>query len=252
MPEGGELRVGLSRVEVGPGHEPPVAEMDVGEWICLAVSDTGTGIPPEVMSHIFEPFFTTKFKGEGTGLGLAQVHGIVKQHGGHIGVETEVGRGTTFRVYLPAQRTTVVEDASREVAAAAAGGEGETILVAEDEERVRGLCQRILESLGYRVLTAGNGREALEIYRSAERACPEQGRRVDLVLTDMIMPEMGGKELIRELRQADPHLKVVAMTGYVLAEDLRELKEEGSLEVIHKPLDTDTLARIVRHALDSG
>ncbi len=264
MPKGGELRIGLSWVEVGPGHEPPVAEMDAGEWICLAVSDTGTGIPPEVMSHIFEPFFTTKPKGEGTGLGLAQVHGIVKQHGGHIGVETEVGRGTTFRVYLPAQRATGVEDAPQEEAAAAVRGEGEIILVAEDEERVRGLCQRILESLGYQVLTAGNGREALEVYRSAERACPErdegqgrracpeQGRRVDLVLTDMIMPEMGGKELIRELRQADPHLKVVAMTGYVLAEDLRELKEEGSLEVIHKPLDTDTLARVVRHALDSG
>jgi CheY-like chemotaxis protein len=240
MPEGGELRIGLSRVQVRPGEEPPVAEMDAGEWVCLTVSDTGTGIPPDVLPRIFEPFFTTKPKGEGTGLGLAQVYGIVKQHGGHMGVETEVGRGTTFRIYLPAQRAKEVEEAPQEEAAA--GGEGETILVAEDEEKVRGLSRRILESLGYRVLTAANGREALEIYRSAER--------VDLVLTDMVMPEMGGKELIRELRKANPRLKTVAMTGYVLAEDLRELKEEGRLEIVYKPLDTNTLARVVRHALD--
>jgi CheY-like chemotaxis protein len=214
--------------------------MDAREWVCLAVSDTGTGIPPDVLPRIFEPFFTTKPRGEGTGLGLAQVYGIVKQHGGHMVVETEVGRGTTFRIYLPAQRAKEVEEAPQEEAAA--GGEGETILVAEDEEKVRGLSRRILESLGYRVLTAANGREALEVYQSAER--------VDLVLTDMVMPEMGGKELIRELRKANPRLKTVAMTGYVLAEDLRELKEEGRLEIVYKPLDTNTLARVVRHALD--
>jgi PAS domain S-box-containing protein len=240
MPEGGELRIGLSRVQVRSGEEPPVAEMDAREWVCLAVSDTGTGIPPDVLPRIFEPFFTTKPRGEGTGLGLAQVYGIVKQHGGHMGVETEVGRGTTFRIYLPAQRAKEVEEAPQEEATA--GGEGETILVAEDEEKVRGLSRRILESLGYRVLTAANGREALEVYQSAER--------VDLVLTDMVMPEMGGKELIRELRKANPRLKTVAMTGYVLAEDLRELKEEGRLEIVYKPLDTNTLARVVRHALD--
>jgi len=265
MPEGGELRISLSSVQVRPGEEPPWLGQrpspngqrpspngfPLPNWVCLAVSDTGTGIPPEVLPRIFEPFFTTKPKGAGTGLGLAQVYGIVKQHGGHIEVETEVGQGTTFRVYLPAQRATEVEEAPlEEPAAAAVGGKGETILVAEDEERVRDLSRRILESLGYRVLTAENGRKALEVYRSAESACPEQGRRVDLLLTDMIMPEMGGKELIRELRKVDPHLRVVAMTGYVLAEDLRQLKEEGSLEVVQKPLDTDTLARIVRHALD--
>jgi len=265
MPEGGELRISLSSVQVRPGEEPPWLGQrpspngqrpspngfPLPNWVCLAVSDTGTGIPPEVLPRIFEPFFTTKPKGAGTGLGLAQVYGIVKQHGGHIEVETEVGQGTTFRVYLPAQRATEVEEAPlEEPAAAGVGGKGETILVAEDEERVRDLSRRILESLGYRVLTAENGRKALEVYRSAESACPEQGRRVDLLLTDMIMPEMGGKELIRELRKVDPHLRVVAMTGYVLAEDLRQLKEEGSLEVVQKPLDTDTLARIVRHALD--
>jgi CheY-like chemotaxis protein len=248
MPEGGELRIGLSLMEVRPAKEPPVAEMRAGEWVCLAVSDAGTGIPHEVTSHLFEPFFTTKPKGEGTGLGLAQVHGIVKQHEGYIGVETEVGRGTTFRVYLPAQR--VKEVRPEEAASAAPRGEGETVLMAEDEKKVRQMSREVLESLGYRVLTAANGREALEVYRAAERACSEQGQGIDLLLTDMVMPEMGGKELIQELRKENPHLKAVAMTGYVLAEDLQELKEEGSLEVIYKPLNRNTLAQAVRHALD--
>jgi len=255
MPEGGELRISLSSVRVRPGEGSPVAGVppfssppqaggiEGGEWVCLAVSDTGIGIPPKVLPHIFEPFFTTKPRGEGTGLGLAQVYGIVKQHGGHIGVETEVGRGTTFCVYLPARRVVEVEEVPQEeVTAHVLAGQGEIILVVEDEERVRGLCQRILKSLGYRVLTAANGREALEVYRSAERT--------DLVLTDMIMPEMGGKELIRELRKANPHLKIVAMTGYVLAEDLQQLREEGTLDVVHKALDTSTLTQAIRHALD--
>ncbi len=245
MPEGGELRIALSRVQVRAGEESPVAGMPPGEWVCQAVSDTGTGIPPEVMAHLFEPFFTAKPKGQGTGLGLAQVYGIVKQHRGHIGVETEVGQGTTFRIYLPAQEAREAEEAPQEeTVLAPPEGKGEIVLVVEDEERVRESSRKILELLGYRVLTAEDGREALEIYRSAER--------VDLLLTDMVMPEMGGKELIRELRKVHPHLKAVAMTGYALAEDLRELKEEGNLEVVYKPLDMNTLARVVRRALDGG
>ena len=246
MPEGGELCIALSRVQVRAGEESPVAGMPAGEWVCLAVSDTGTGIAPEVMPHLFEPFFTAKPKGQGTGLGLAQVYGIVKQHQGHIGVETEVGRGTTVRIYLPAQEAREAEEAPQEetVLAPPEGKKGEIVLVVEDEERVRESSRKILESLGYRVLTAEDGREALEIYRSAER--------VDLLLTDMVMPEMGGKELIQELRKVHPHLKAVAMTGYTLEEDLRELKEEGRLEVVYKPLDMNTLARVVRRALDGG
>jgi PAS domain S-box-containing protein len=245
MPEGGELRIALSRVQVRAGEEPPVAGMPAGEWVCLAVSDTGTGIPPEVMAHLFEPFFTGKPRGQGTGLGLAQVYGIVKQHRGYIGVETEVGRGTTVRIYLPAQEAREAEEAlQKETVLASPEGQGEIILVVEDEERVRESSRRILELLGYRVLTADDGREALEIYRSAER--------VDLLLTDVVMPRMGGKELIQELRKTHSSLKAVAMTGYTLEEDLRELKEEGSLEVVYKPLDMNTLARVVRRALDGG
>ena len=251
MPEGGELRIGLSRVEVGPGEEPPMAEMGLGQrpspnWVCLAVSDTGSGMPPEVVPHLFEPFFTTKSVGQGTGMGLAQAHGIVEQHGGHIGVETEMGRGTTFRVYLPAHDgpAEAEEAPQEEEVLAAPERQRETILLVEDEDRVRKLGRRALELLGYRVLTAVDGRDALEVYRSAES--------VDLVLTDMVMPEMGGRELMRELRKMDPRVKGVVITGYALADDLEELKEEGILDVVHKPLDVGTLERVVRWALDAA
>jgi len=243
MPGGGELRVTSHRVRIQSDEKSPVPP---GEWVCLGISDSGTGIPPEVIPRIFEPFFTTKPKGEGTGLGLAQVYGIVKQHGGHIEVQTEVGQGTTFWIYLPAQEAEVPRKVppSQPDSLTTPHSKGETILVAEDERRVRESCRRILESLGYRVLTAPNGREALQTYRSTGS--------IDLVLTDMVMPEMSGKDLIQELRKADPPPRIVAMTGYVLAQDLRELKAVGNLDVIQKPLDVNTLARAIRQALDDS
>ncbi|MFQ6100225.1 MAG: GAF domain-containing protein [Anaerolineae bacterium] len=252
MPDGGELRISLSSVEVMLDEEPPAAEMPAGEWVCLAVSDTGTGMPPEVMSHIFEPFFTTKPVGKGTGLGLAQVYGIVKQHQGYIGVDTEVGRGTTFRIYFPAHRTgEESEEIAKEEALVAPKGKGETILLVEDNERVRGVGRNMLESLGYRVLTAANGLEALEVYRSAAEACPERGRGIDLVITDIVMPEMGGRELIQELRRTAPHLKAVAITGYALAEDPRKLRNGGILEVVQKPFEVNALGEVVRRIMDA-
>ncbi len=244
MPEGGELRIGLSVVEVKPGEEPPVAEMVPGEWICLAVSDTGTGMPPEVLSHLFESFFTTKPVGQGTGLGLAQVYGIVKLHGGYVGAETEVGQGMTFRIYLPAHGAGKAEDVPQEETPSPLEGRGETILLVGDEEKVLEVGRDILESLGYRVLTAADGREALEVYRSAEG--------IGLVLTGMVMPEMGGRELMRELRKADPHLKALAITGYALTEGLGGLREEGILDVVPKPFEVNTLAEAVRRVLDTG
>jgi two-component system cell cycle sensor histidine kinase/response regulator CckA len=241
MQDAGELRVSLSRLEVGPNDEPPVLEMSPGQWLCLAVSDTGTGIPPEVIPHLFEPFFTTKPRGEGTGLGLAQIYGIVKQHAGHVGLDTELGNGTTFTVYLPAREAEPAPPEEQHEAAPT--GRGETVLVVEDERTVRESCRRTLESLGYRVSTARNGEEALATYHS------EGG--FDLVLTDMVMPVMCGQDLIRELRKADSPPRILAMTGYVLAKELRALRSEGHLHTIHKPLDVNTLARGVRKALDA-
>jgi len=275
MPEGGELRFRLSRVKVKPGEKPPVAEMpslssppqaeepalpprvlvagvavslskgiEGEEWVCLAVSDTGTGMTDEVRSHLFEPFFTTKEPGKGTGLGLAQVYGIVRQHDGYIGVETKVGKGTTFRVYLPAHRA-----GKEEVALAAPRGKGETILLVEDNEKIREVGRQILESFGYRVLTAANGREALEVYRVARSGDqPQQG--VDLVITDIVMPEMGGKSLLQEMKKSNPDLKALAITGYIVDKDVHQWREEGFLDIVHKPFDAETLTKAVRRALD--
>jgi two-component system cell cycle sensor histidine kinase/response regulator CckA len=200
-----------------------------------------------VRSHLFEPFFTTKPRGEGTGLGLAQVHGIVTQHGGDIRVETEVGRGTTFRIYLPrceVQEVEEVEEAPQgEAIPLRSNGQKETILLVEDEEKLRRLSCRALEGLGYRVLTAVNGRDALQVYHSAGG--------VDLVLTDMVMPEMGGRDLMRELRKVNPHVKGLVITGYALGDDLHVLREEGILEVVQKPFDVGALGEVVRQVLDS-
>jgi len=258
MPEGGKLDFELGRFQLEPGARSPCPGMPAGEWVRIAVTDTGTGIPPEILPRIFEPFFTTKPPGQGTGLGLAQVYGIVEQHDGHICVESpsttltatstrggrtgQVGCGTTFTIYLPALVVPRPEGPAQEERVLVAGG-GEVILVVEDDPVTREALRDGLERLNYRVLEAANGRDALKVYRSAER--------IDLLLTDMIMPEMGGKELIRELRKVNPHLKAVAMTGYVLAGVLRQLKEEGHLEVIRKPLDVNVLSKVIRQALDT-
>jgi PAS domain S-box-containing protein len=241
MPGGGKLRIGLSRLEIKEKNKPPVAEMASGEWVCLTISDTGIGMTEEVRSHLFEPFFTTKGL-MGTGLGLAQVYGVVKQHDGHIKVETQVGRGTNFQVYLPACEAEESEQ-SQQAASAFPQGDGEIILLVEDEDRLREAGQEILESLGYQALTAADGREALQVYQSAEK--------VDLVLTDLVMPAMGGKELAQELRKIAPRVRVLAITGYTLVENVEELKRAGILDVVHKPLEVSALAEVIRQALDA-
>jgi PAS domain S-box-containing protein len=240
MPDGGKLDIRLSRIDAKPGKKAPMAEMAPGEWICLSVSDTGTGISPDVLPHIYEPFFTTKPVGQGTGLGLAQVYGIVKQHEGHVNVETETGRGSTFLVYLPAHRAE--ERSSDEAKLDIPAGQGETVLLVEDNEKLLEASRGILESLGYRVLTATNGQAALEIYRS---------QKADLVLTDVVMPEMGGADLVQHLRSMDPELKAIAITGHAMAEDLKELREAGLAGIVYKPLDVTDLAQVVRRALDA-
>jgi signal transduction histidine kinase/ActR/RegA family two-component response regulator len=257
MPEGGELRITLCRVETKPGESLPVVELSLtqmqpmempeGAWVCLSVSDTGTGITDDVQARIFEPFFTTKGE-EGTGLGLAQVYGIVRQHEGHIGLETQPGQGTTFRIYLPACSEKEANETSRGMSVAPKG-EGETILFVEDEEKLREGGRAILESLGYQVLTAANGREALETYEAAHA---DGLSKIALVVTDIVMPEMGGQALIQKLREIDPCTRILAITGYTVVDDVKKSKEAGILGMIQKPFEVDALAEAIRQALQTG
>ena len=240
MPEGGELRIGLSSLMVAEGERPPLPEMGPGDWVVWTVSDTGTGMPPEVIAHIFEPFFTTKKVGKGTGLGLAQVYGIVKQHGGEIGVESQVGKGTTFTIYLP--KVVKTHATPQQADADIPKGQGETIMVVEDEMVVCQAVASMLKHLGYRVLTAGNGQEALTTYDSRRD-------EVDLVLTDMVMPEMGGMDLLEALKQRDPGVRVVMMTGYPLRGEGRTQVPQGIMGYLEKPVGPKQMAQAMREAL---
>jgi CheY-like chemotaxis protein len=240
MPGGGRLEIKVGGVEFGRGEVPHLPGLGPGRWACLRVSDTGTGMTAEVQDHLFEPFFTTKEEGKGTGLGLAQVYGIVKQHGGHVDVETALGEGSTFIIYLPVVEHQRVQEAD-ETAGPLVEGRGETILVVEDAEQILRAIEAGLEDLGYHVLTAVNGREALENGPFED---------VDLVLTDVVMPELGGVALLKKLRAEAPDLKVVAMTGHVMDARVNELKDAGFAELISKPFCLEELTRVVRDVLD--
>ncbi len=239
MPAGGDLCFILSRLKVEPEETPPVADMPPGEWVCLAVADTGTGMSEAVAAHLFEPFFTTKEVGKGTGLGLAQVYGIVRQHRGYIGVKTAEGAGTTFTLYLPANDA---RPTAAKPLLAAPPGQGETILLVEDNDKLRAAGESLLETLGYHVITAKHGREALGLYAA-------EGSQIDLVITDIVMPEMGGKELLTELRRLAPQVKALGVTGYAMQENLETLQQAGFLDVLNKPFDIETLAQVIRRVL---
>ncbi len=240
MPEGGELRVEVGRVALEPGEEPPGPDMPPGAWARLRVSDTGTGLSEEAQEHLFEPFFTTKEEGEGTGLGLAQVYGIVKQHEGFIDVDTAAGEGTTFDVFLPLVRDDYDGEAA-EGEEVPPRGRGETVLVVEDAERLRQAIKAGLEMVGFQVITAANGREALEAVSE---------HKVDVVLTDVVMPHMGGKALLQRLRAEKPGLRMIAMTGHVMETDVQELRAAGFAEALPKPFSVEDLTRVMREVLD--
>jgi two-component system cell cycle sensor histidine kinase/response regulator CckA len=206
----------------------------------LAVTDTGIGMEPETLSRLFEPFFSTKEKGKGTGLGLATVYGIVTQSGGHIAVESEPGRGTTFRIWLP-QVDEAAEPAPAAGAPVVAGSE--TILLVEDEDAVRSLLHEVLEGNGYVVLQAASGAEALRVSRA--HAGP-----IDLLLTDVVMPGMSGREVAIMLAAERPGLRVLFASGYTAEAIVRHGVLEPGTDLIHKPFTPDALLRRVRERLD--
>ncbi|HVE79292.1 MAG TPA: ATP-binding protein [Gemmatimonadaceae bacterium] len=240
MPGGGRLVIETANVRLDGAYLERRPMVGAGEYVMLAVSDTGVGMDAQTAARAFEPFFTTKEVGRGTGLGLATVYGIVKQSGGYVWCYSEPGMGTTFKVYLPRVDTAAVRPAAEPPAA---GGGSETVLLVEDEPAVRRLAARILTRLGYRVMEAPNGRAALDL---AER---HEGP-IHLVLTDAVMPEMSGAALSARLADVRPEARVLFMSGYTDDDIVRRGVLRAEHELIQKPFTADVLARRVREVLD--
>ncbi|MEW6352278.1 MAG: PAS domain S-box protein [Thermodesulfobacteriota bacterium] len=243
MPNGGRLIIETRNVTLGEDYGKTHVDAKPGPYVQLSVTDTGRGMDKETMQHIFEPFFTTKGPGEGTGLGLAMVYGIVKQHGGHIMCYSEPGAGTTFKVYFPALRAAGGAPPS-ETKPEPRGGT-ETVLLVDDEEMIRDLASRILTRAGYEVITACNGKEALETY---------QARRdeISLVILDLIMPEMGGRECLEMLLSLDHDVRVVIASGYSADGSAKDTLSAGARGFLRKPYEVRQVLDVVRAAIDHG
>jgi two-component system cell cycle sensor histidine kinase/response regulator CckA len=257
MPDGGKLTVRTANVSASDAERFGYKAMPAADYVLVEVADTGAGIAPELMEKIFEPFFTTKEVGKGTGLGLSTVYGIVKQTDGFIFLDSDLGRGTTFRIFLP-RHVPGLQPAMAEPAVAAPAlvpaqepqkpaadltGHG-TILLVEDEEGLRGLNARGLSSRGYTVLEASNGVEAIAVLQ-------ERAGEVDLVVSDVVMPEMDGPTLLKEMRKENPGLKIVFVSGY--AEDAFEknLPEGQQFAFLAKPFTLKQLIAVVKETIDS-
>lgn len=241
MSEGGTLTLETSNVVIDEDYAKFRLEAKPGAYILLRVSDTGTGMNKDTLEHIFEPFFTTKAPGAGTGLGLAMVFGIVKRHNGFINCYSEVGHGTTFRIYFPA--VMAVPRCDQPVVTAMPQGGAETILLVDDEEFILDLGTRILHGAGYTVLTACNGKEALEAYK-ANRGT------ISLVILDLMMPEMGGKQCLEELRKIDAGVAVLVASGYSADGPAKEVLYGGAKGLIAKPFDMRQVLKMVRETID--
>ncbi len=243
MPSGGTVTIRTSNQAVN-AKALGTAMMPAGDYVRIEVTDTGTGMSKEIQSKIFDPFFTTKPVGQGTGLGLATVYGIVKQSGGFIDVDSELGRGTSFNIYLPRRMVEASDVAPVEMAPAAARdvtGQ-DTILLVEDEEAVRAFAARALRMRGYNVLEAGGGEEALEIVRS-------DNVKIDLIITDVVMPNMDGPTMVRHVKQLKPDLAVIFMSGYAEEAFRRNDQNSEDIHFLPKPFGLKQLAAKVKEVL---
>jgi PAS domain S-box-containing protein len=244
MPQGGRLTIETGNIYLDENYSKRHLEVSPGWYIMLAVSDTGIGMDAQTQSHIFEPFFTTKEVGKGTGLGLATVHGIVKQSGGHIWIESEVGNGTSVKIYFPRVEVNEVETRSLPQSIPSASLKGnETILLIEDDLRVRQITREILQSQDYKVLEA-NGEDALQVSQ-------QYPGKIDLLLTDIVMPKSNGREIAEQLLEVRPDLKVIYMSGYADDIIIQHGLLEGELTFLPKPFTPKTLVEKVRTTLDN-
>jgi PAS domain S-box-containing protein len=243
MPDGGKLIIETANITLDEEYSRTHLEVKLGPYVVLIITDTGAGMDEATLEHIFEPFYTTKETGKGTGLGLAMVHGIVQQHGGHIECYSEPGAGTTFKIYFPALVSD--EEPEEKVAGPLPHGGSETILLVDDEEMILDLCSRILSKAGYRVITASNGKEALELYQA-------RSDEIALVILDLIMPEMGGKRCLAELLSLDPSAKVVIATGFSAEGPTKDALAAGAKGFVNKPYIIRQLLEMVREVLDRG
>jgi len=245
MPDGGELFISTEEAAFGDHRDPAHPEARAGDFVCITVKDTGIGIPPKDLPRIFDPFFTTKDVGKGTGLGLATVYGIVKQHKGWIEVSSEVGAGAVFKIFLPALEAVRSPVHDRMTETELPRGT-ETILLVEDEESVRTITRIVLERSGYRVLEAVSGFEALKLWDTV-------ASEVDILITDVIMPDgVSGPQLAGDLHKKKPSLKVIFQSGYggeVIGE-MREFLRQTNSYFLQKPCSRKAMLRAVRRCLD--
>jgi CheY-like chemotaxis protein len=242
MPAGGKLTIETANLEAGKDHPGRDSNLEPGQYVMLAISDTGAGMDAATKSHLFEPFFTTKDKGKGTGLGLSIVYGIVSQNGGAIRLYSEPGKGTTFKIYLP------MVEAEPEVAPATmpsvVNSGTETILLVEDEDAVRSLVREMLNSQGYNILEAASPSEAM----SMASECREP---IHLLLTDVVMPGMRGPDLAKALILSRPNMRVLFMSGYSDGSFLSYGELGNSAAYIQKPFAAAALAKTIREMLET-
>lgn len=240
MPEGGHLFLSTQNVRIDETYSNRHT-LSSGNYVKISVTDTGTGMDRTTQQRVFEPFFTTKESGKGTGLGLSSAYGIVKNHGGLITVYSEVGKGTTFNVFLPVSKKQVVEEEVDHVAiVSSAGG----VLLVDDEETIRNVGKEMLETLGYKVFVAGNGRDALALYE-------ENKKEIDIVVLDMVMPDMGGGETYDKLKVVNPDLKVILSSGYSMNDQTYKIMERGCNGFIQKPFNMNDLSKKLWEVLQS-
>jgi signal transduction histidine kinase/ActR/RegA family two-component response regulator len=243
MPQGGDLRISTRTCEIGRSQYPAQPERLAGLYVVITVGDTGCGMDDETMQHLFEPFFTTKEIGRGTGLGLASVYGIVKQHGGWVEVESQVDKGSKFAVFLPVELAHDPEIGASISEVPPQRGT-EVVLLVEDEITLRRAARQTLHLLGYEVLEANHGREALGLWQ-------QRGGRIDLLLTDLVLPEaLTGLDLAARLRSEKPGLKVIITTGYNSKSDQSGVPTDMGYLYLPKPYDVNALADMVRRCLD--